>query len=404
MASLKHGEVVERLEQRGFLLLEPYKKLQAKHLIQCKKKGHQYITQLQDIITGRYGCRVCTNEHKLVGKEKIGKFVDEKGWVPLNLDDYKNEDTELRFQCKKCGGVVEKKFSFFAYHNVCRSCPNYPVWVRTLKEHYPHFEFLERVGSRCKVLCTICRTKKVLSIYEFLTQKHCKCRQVKELDLMTVYKYKVLKPAPENSSIRKDRRPIEVRCPAGHKFATNKRYLLEGHGCAKCACITTTLAELELNAFFIKKGFTPITRNRSVLSGNRELDLYIPDIQLAIEYLGIRYHSVEFHEASKKHRGKELNLDVFKLNHQRKTLDCAAKGIRLISIFESEYEHDRDFVYENLEKVLKGELESKDLRWAYYGGNVSQPQPHFFDKKYREVDEPNKDIKYTVYDCGTSLR
>lgn len=64
-----------------------------------------------------------------------------------------------------------------------------------------------------------------------------------------------------------------------------------------------------------------IQRCKTVIPGI-ELDIYIPEKHIAIEFNGSYWHS-------------ELHKD--KLYHQNKTLLCAKKGIRLIHIFEYEW-------------------------------------------------------------------
>lgn len=54
----------------------------------------------------------------------------------------------------------------------------------------------------------------------------------------------------------------------------------------------------------------------------QELDIYIPEKHLAIEFNGSYWHSTEY---------------VDKYYHQKKTIECAKKGIRLIHVFEHEW-------------------------------------------------------------------
>ena len=65
-----------------------------------------------------------------------------------------------------------------------------------------------------------------------------------------------------------------------------------------------------------------VYHDRSVLKGN-ELDIYIPELRVAIEYNGSYWHSSIKKEAK---------------YHQNKTIACAKQGIRLIHIFEYEWE------------------------------------------------------------------
>lgn len=61
--------------------------------------------------------------------------------------------------------------------------------------------------------------------------------------------------------------------------------------------------------------------NRGILKG-QEIDIYIPDIKLGIEFNGSYWHSDEFKD---------------KKYHLNKTLECTKNGIRLVHIFDYEY-------------------------------------------------------------------
>lgn len=87
--------------------------------------------------------------------------------------------------------------------------------------------------------------------------------------------------------------------------------------------------ELELQEF-IKSicNFEVQTNVRNIISPH-ELDIYIPDKKLAIEFNGNYWHYTE---------QKEFDY------HQKKTLDCARKHIQLIHIFEYEWNNNKDMI------------------------------------------------------------
>ncbi len=81
-----------------------------------------------------------------------------------------------------------------------------------------------------------------------------------------------------------------------------------------------------------------ICNDRKELDG-LELDIFIPDKKIAIEFNGTYWHSSEY---------KDIEY------HQRKTIQCAKKGIRLIHIFEYEWtnENKRQLIISYLESVF----------------------------------------------------
>ena len=81
--------------------------------------------------------------------------------------------------------------------------------------------------------------------------------------------------------------------------------------------------EKEIVEFIASLGIVNIvTNDRSILSG-KEIDIYLPDRQLAIEVNGVYWHSELY--------GKDQNY------HLSKTVQCQQQGIQLLHIFDSEW-------------------------------------------------------------------
>ncbi len=83
--------------------------------------------------------------------------------------------------------------------------------------------------------------------------------------------------------------------------------------------------EIEVQDFIKSLGFQSISKDRSILSG-KELDIFVPEKKLAIEYNGSWWH-----------RGDKIGKDY----HLNKTLGCQKKSIRLIHVFEWEWQNRR---------------------------------------------------------------
>lgn len=76
-----------------------------------------------------------------------------------------------------------------------------------------------------------------------------------------------------------------------------------------------------------------IIRNSKKIISPYELDIFIPEYNLAIEYDGLMYHSIWKHSHSKFNRTEEELKDY----HLKKTLLCKEKWIQLLHIFENEW-------------------------------------------------------------------
>lgn len=79
--------------------------------------------------------------------------------------------------------------------------------------------------------------------------------------------------------------------------------------------------------------------NRKILCG-KEIDIYLPDYKLAIEYNGLMFHS--FGENNWSALDNITDEEKNKNNHLFKTEECEKQGIRLLHIFENEWQQKKD--------------------------------------------------------------
>jgi hypothetical protein len=117
------------------------------------------------------------------------------------------------------------------------------------------------------------------------------------------------------------------------------RYTVNVHeSCPKCYPITITD---EINIKNVLAAYNiPILVNKRLIIDPFELDYYIPDLNLAIEYNGLYWHS----EISGK---KEQNY------HLQKTQRCEEKQIKLIQIFEDEWNEKRTIVLSKIKYLFQ---------------------------------------------------
>ena len=100
--------------------------------------------------------------------------------------------------------------------------------------------------------------------------------------------------------------------------------------CPKCyPKLSSGISKLETKLFESIPIKNKIQNNRTILNG-KELDIYIPDKKIAIEFNGIYWHS----EAN----GKDKNY------HLDKTIKCEAQDIQLLHIFESEWIEKKEII------------------------------------------------------------
>ena len=156
-----------------------------------------------------------------------------------------------------------------------------------LKNNYKHIKSSKRIGKEYELLTTLEEYKGVK--YNYLKFKHKKCDHIFE------------------SSIANGRIP---RCP---KCYSNNKSFIE-----------------DKIVSFCKEYFPNLIHNTRRIISPYELDIYIPEKKLAIEFNGLYWHS----EAA----GKD------KYYHQNKTLLCLEQGINLVQIFEDEWLYKQDII------------------------------------------------------------
>jgi hypothetical protein len=100
----------------------------------------------------------------------------------------------------------------------------------------------------------------------------------------------------------------------------------------------TSKAQLEVYNYIQSIYSNLIEQNTRSIIPPLELDIWIPDKNIAIEYCGLYWHS----ELSGK--DKKYHLNKMKL--------CNEKGIRLITIFEDEWINKQDICKERLKHIL----------------------------------------------------
>jgi len=100
--------------------------------------------------------------------------------------------------------------------------------------------------------------------------------------------------------------------------------------CTNCFSINSqySFMETELRDFLILNNINFLVSNREILSG-KELDIYIPEYNLAIEMNGVYWHN-ELYKDSKYH----LN----------KTIECNNLGIQLLHIWEDDWKLKGDII------------------------------------------------------------
>jgi len=146
--------------------------------------------------------------------------------------------------------------------------------------------------------------------------------------------------------------------------------LINGHipRCLNCYPHLNGISHLEKEVVdFIKSlEIDFIENDRKILNG-KELDIYIPSHNLAVEFNGIYWHS-------------ELGGHKDKDYHLNKTLECQKKGIQLIHIFEDEWIDKQEII----KSIITAKL-----------GKITN---RIFARKCQLKEVPNQEARLFLFD------
>lgn len=121
------------------------------------------------------------------------------------------------------------------------------------------------------------------------------------------------------------RSKLTIRCPQHGEFTqTAEHHLMREQGCPACSHHQSR-GESEI-VQFISAFMKPVVRDRSLIAP-KELDIYVPEAKLAIEYCGEYWHG----SRAAKYEA------VSRVRHLEKQDACEAFGIRLLTVWESEW-------------------------------------------------------------------
>jgi hypothetical protein len=139
-----------------------------------------------------------------------------------------------------------------------------------------------------------------------------------------------------------------------HSFFEINKYVLKNrilYGienlCTICNPISeqSSIKEKEISEFIKTLNINQINNERSILNG-KEIDIYLPDHKLGIEFNGLYWHS---------------NIKIMFNYHLIKTEECEKQGIQLLHVFEDEWIMKKDIVKSIIKSKL-GIIENKYLQ------------------------------------------
>lgn len=246
--------------------------------IVCPKHG--LFKQQAGVHISGCGCPECgrlktANSRKMTAEE----FVEKSKKVHKDKYDYSQScyidyTSKVKIICSKHGPF----FKPVCYHLLGQGCPRCSIEQAALEQRSTREEFIERA------------IKKHGELYDYS---------------------KVVYSLSQNK--------VEIICPKHGSFWQTAHSHLLGRGCKKCKVI---ISEKEQLIFDYLSDFIYCKQTDRQQIKPQELDIYIPELNIGVEFCGLYFHSDKF-------RRNRYHID--KLNV------CEEKGVRLIQIFEDEW-------------------------------------------------------------------
>jgi G:T-mismatch repair DNA endonuclease (very short patch repair protein) len=183
-------------------------------------------------------------------------------------------------------------------------------------------------------------------------------------------------------------KPLKVLCTKHNAILeTRPNYLLNGwNPCPKCNHMASK-GEDEVYRFLSNLAEAE-QRNRKIIAP-KELDIYLPERKLAVEYCGMFWHSHGSQEEEKKDKRK----------HQQKYELCKSLGIRLITLWEEEWK-EHNYAIRRLLRNAIGKSKGKLMARKCELKKVSNAEAKLFYERYHPQGGDGSGEHYALFWSG----
>ena len=275
-------------------------------IITCPEHGDFEQTPASHL-QHRNGCQKCAQMERLK-TQKYSKdiFVSKAILIHKNIDNTQKYD-------------YSKSIYIHSRTKLIITCPEHGDFEQTPASHLQ--------GNGCPKCAQKLNSENNLLTTKFFIDKAILIH--KNIDNTQKYDYsKSIYTGTKNKLI--------ITCPIHGDFEQIPNNHLTGSGCPLCIR-NISKSELEIQEFISSLNIEFEISNRYILSDNKELDIFIPSKNVAIEFNGLYWHN-ELHKSNNY--------------HLQKTKECQEKGIRLIHVFEDEWIIKQGIVKSRLSNIL----------------------------------------------------
>lgn len=353
------------------------------------------------------GCPICANnrrgKNRLTSEELVDKFKEVHGdRYDYSKVEYISSDEYVVIGCKEHGFFKQLPFAHLSGQG-CPKCKGIGLtnddYVKKFREiHGNKYDYSEseitKAKSKIKIICPEHGEFWKSPQKHILGQGCPECSKMRRADKRSLTYVEFVERANavhnneyeyiEDSYVNAHSK-LDIICKKHGKFSQFAYDHLNGHGCPSCGYGKSENENEIYNYVVSLLGEEKVEKgNRSILDG-KEIDIYIPSLNIGIEYNGCIWHSEKF--------GKD------KRYHLDKTEKCLKQGVRLIHVFEDEYNNNKEIVLSKIRHLLKLD-ENKDKIFARntYVKEIAKDVAKDFLNKYHIQGYGSASVNIGCYD------
>jgi len=349
-----------------------YEGSKTKVKIDCKIHG-EFLQQPNLHINRTHGCPKCglINRKNLI--KTLSEFLHEAKLMygdRFNYSEmqYVNATTKVKIICKIHGPTLQEPHQHLRAKNGCLKCS---VVSRADKRRYTKDKFIQKAklmhgnkynyadseykDSRTKINieCTKHGTFRQIA-GDHMEGSNCpKCvKEIAAKSLVMTKEQFILKATAKHNNVYTydnviysgNKNKVSITCLKHNDFLQRPNDHLTGNGCPKCIEKVSKL-EKQVANFIVSLGFSIERSNRSLFKGTKkEADIYIPKLNMIIEFNGSFFHS------------EYKRPDIY--NIRIKSDLAKTNGLRCIHIREDQWLEQKELV----KSLLKSQLGIFDRR------------------------------------------
>lgn len=272
------------------------------------EKGHSYESKIASKNNKNFrntGCPYCTMQRRIPGENDL--FT-----VYPNLKEY--------WDYEKNNGIDTTTLALNTMKKYYWICENGHSDIRSISS----------LVSTGKYLCNYCNNNKIISGYNDVATTHP--------NVIKEWNYNKNTISPQNITYGNNKKIYWI-CSNNHEWISIlKDKIRYQNKCRICSNNGTSKSEKELNEYIKSIYAGELIENNRTIIHPYELDTYLPEANIAIEYNGLYWHSEKF--------TKDKNY------HYNKYTRCKELGIQLIQIWEDDWNLRRPIIEKTIAHKL----------------------------------------------------